>query len=257
MTVRDVERASSIVAAEEGDERFGISSGHLSKIENDDFVPSQFKLFTLAAVYELDFHDLLRRCGVDGGRSRLYRNRFLRAVTHPTSGRIYGYEEKIWVPMRLNPNFNWETTQLVNRMVGLWGEIPAAFLIGRNPRRHTYGFVGLADNTMVPLIRPGSFIMIDPERRRITHDVVQNQFERPIYFVELRDAYRCAWCQLEGSRLMLIPHPDSNLPVETFSLTTEADVVGQVVGVAMRLVPSSTTTRDHGLTALTPGELVK
>jgi transcriptional regulator with XRE-family HTH domain len=257
MTVRDVERASEVIADEEGDERFCISSGHLSKVENDGFLPSLFKLFTIAAVYELEFHDLLRRYGVDGNRSRLYRSRFLRAVTHPTSSQVYGYEEKIQLPIRVNPNVDWETTQLVNRMVGLWGEIPAAFLLGCNPRRHTYGFIGLSDNSMAPLIRAGSLIMIDPERHRIARNAVQNPFQRPIYFIELRDGYRCAWCQLEGTRLMLIPHPESCLPIETFSLTTEADIVGQVVGVAMRLAPVGTPIRDREPTALNPSEVVK
>ena len=36
---------------------------------------------------------------------------------------------------------------------------------------------------------------------------------------------------------MLIPHPDSKVPVQTFSLSSEAEVLGQVVAVAMRLVP--------------------
>ena len=257
MTVRDVEHASAAVAAEEGDQRFGISAGHLSKIENDDFIPSLSKLFTIAAIYELDFHELLRRYGVDGNRSRLYRGRFLHAVTHLTSSQVYGDKEKIQVPIRVNPNFNWEATQLLNRMVGLWGDVPAAFLIDCNPRRHTYGFVGLSDSTMVPLIRPGSLILIDPERHRVAPCAIEDPLQRPIYFVELRNGYRCAWCQLNGSRLMLIPHPESRLPVETFSLSTEADVIGQVVGVAMRLVPASTATRDRGPKSLDPNEVVK
>lgn len=257
MTVRDVEHASAVIAAEEGDRRFGISAGHLSKIENDDFIPSLFKLFTITAVYELEFHELLQRYGVDGNRSRRYRGRFLHAVTHLTSSQVYGFREKIPVPVRVNPNFNWEATQLLNRMIGLWGDVPAAFLIDCNPRRHTYGFVGLSDNTMVPLIRPGSFIMIDPERHRVVQFAEQDPIRRPIYFIELRSGYRCAWCQRDGSKLLVIPHPESRLPVETFSLTTEADVIGQVVGVAMRLVPASAAIRDRAPKSLDPNGVVK
>ena len=88
---------------------------------------------------------------------------------------------------------------------------------------------------MFPLLRPGSLVMIDPQRRRIQPGGWTNEFERPIYFVEMRDGYRCGWCQVDGMRLMLIPHPISNLPVQSFSLASEVDVLGQVVGVAMRL----------------------
>jgi hypothetical protein len=104
--------------------------------------------------------------------------------------------------------------------------------------------VGLNDKMMYPLLRPGSLLMIDPERRRVVHQGWKNELDRPIYFVELREGYRCAWCQVEGSRLMLIPHPISNEPVQTFSLASEAEVVGQVVGMAMRLVPPSTPSSE-------------
>ncbi|HVB54803.1 MAG TPA: helix-turn-helix transcriptional regulator [Candidatus Acidoferrales bacterium] len=257
ISVRDVQEASAVIASEEGQRGFYISPGHLSRIENGSSIPSSFKLFALCAVYGLDFHDALRRYGIDGNRTRLYRDRFLPAVTRPASSEIYGFDEKVWVPVRLDPSFRWETTQLVNRIVALWGEIPASFLVGCNPRRHTYGFVGLADKTMLPLIRPGSLIMIDPERRRIIDQPYQNEFERPIYFVELRDGYRCAWCQIAGSKLLLIPHPISGLPVQTFNLPTDAGIVGQVVGVAMRLVPADVTNEERASKLLARSGVVK
>ena len=147
--------------------------------------------------------------------------------------------------------------ELINRVVALWGEIPAAFLINRNTRRHTYGYVGLTDRTMYPMLRPGSLVMIDPERTRVTSDGWKTEFDRPIYFIELREGYRCAWCQIEGARLMLIPHPGSNVAVQSFSLQSEAEVLGQVVGVAMRLVPPSIPSSEHEPRAPRQTELVK
>ena len=98
---------------------------------------------------------------------------------------------------------------------------------------------------MYPLLRPGSLLMVDSERRRIRQEAWKDEAERPIYFVELRDGYRCAWCQVDGSRLLLISHPRSGLPVNTVNLEKDADVVGQVVGVAMRLVPAGAATREQ------------
>jgi len=97
--------------------------------------------------------------------------------------------------------------------------------------------------------------MIDPERKRVTPDGWKNEFERPVYFVELRNGYRCGWCQVEGSRLTLIPHPMSNAPIQSFNLTTEAEILGQVVGVAMRLVPPSTSSQEPGPKLPTPTEI--
>jgi transcriptional regulator with XRE-family HTH domain len=246
MGMREVQDASMVIASEEGNENFYVSPARLTQIENEESVPSFYKLFSLCSVYGLDLNDVLGRYGVNANRTRAYRTRFLPEVTRTTSAEIYGFEDKVLVPVRLDPTFRWETTQLVNRVVAMWGEIPAAFLLASNPRRHTYGYVGLADRTMFPLLRPGSFLMIDPERKRVVQDGWRNEFERPVYFVELRNGYRCAWCQVDGSRLVLIPHPVSNAPVQSFNLTTEAEVLGQVVGVAMRLVPPSMSSQAPG-----------
>jgi transcriptional regulator with XRE-family HTH domain len=253
--MREVQDASLVIASEEGNENFYVSPARLTQIENEESVPSFYKLFSLCSVYGLDLNDVLGRYGVNANRTRAYRTRFIPEITRTTSAEIYGFEDKVLVPVRIDPTFRWETTQLVNRVVAMWGEIPAAFLLRSNPRRHTYGYVGLTDRTMFPLLRPGSLVMIDPERKRVVNDGWKNEFERPVYFIELRDGYRCAWCQVEGSRLTLIPHPVSNVPVQSLSLTTEAEILGQVVGVAMRLVPPSMSSPAPGSKLPAPTEI--
>ena len=243
--LREVQEASAIIASEEANESFYVSAARLTQIENEASMPSVFKLFTLCSVYGLDLHDVLSKYGVDANRTHSYETRFLPEATRTLSAEIHGSTEMVTIPVRLDPTFRLETTQLINRAVALWGEIPAAFLLRCNPRHHTYGFVGLTDRTMFPLLRPGSLVMIDPHRRRIQQNGWKNEFERPVYFLEFRDGYRCAWCQVDGSRLTLIPHPISNLPVQSFSLASEVDVLGQVVGVAMRLTPPNGPTPER------------
>ena len=255
--MRDVQEASMVIAAEESNDSFYISAARLTQIEKEESVPSFHKLFSLCSIYGLDLNDILSRYGVNANRTRAYRTRFLPEITRTTAAEIYGFEDKVLVPVRIDPTFRWDTTQLVNRVVAMWGEIPAAFLLSCNPRRHTYGYIGLTDRTMFPLLRPGSLLMIDPERRRVAQDPWRNEFERPIYFIELRNGYRCAWCQVEGSRLMLIPHPVSNAPVQSLNLATEAEILGQVVGVAMRLVPPNTSTQELGSKLPVPTGIAK
>jgi transcriptional regulator with XRE-family HTH domain len=255
--LREVQEASAVIASEEANDNFYVSAARLTQIENDGSMPSVFKLFTLCAIYGLDLHEVLSRYGVNANRTHSYDTRFLPDVTRTLSAEIHGSIEKVSVPARLDPTFRWENTQLINRVVALWGEIPAAFLLRCGPRRHTYGFVGLGDRTMFPLLRPGSLVMIDPQRRRIQQNGWKNEFERPVYFLELREGYRCAWCQVDGSRLTLIPHPISSLPVQSFSLANEVDVLGQVVGVAMRLTPPSSPTSEPAPVLPGPVEPVK
>ena len=59
--------------------------------------------------------------------------------------------------------------------------------------------------------------------------------ERPIYFIETREGHTCSWCSLKGDQLILQPHPLSPVPPKMLKYTTEAEVIGQVVGLAMRL----------------------
>ncbi len=237
LSVREVQEASARIARAEKNYDFYISAAWLAQIENEDSMPNTFKLYSLCAIYGIGFVDVLRRMGLDPERAWSYQSLARLNTTHPIAVEVYGKGSTVTLPVRLDPSFRWDTTQLVNRMVEIWGEVPVAFLLEFNRRRHMYGFVGLRDLTLYPLVRPGSLVMIDDRRRRVLGQGWLSEFDRPIYFIELRNGYRCAWCQLEGSRLTLIPHPMSPVAAESFNFPDEAEVVGQVVGIAMRLVP--------------------
>jgi transcriptional regulator with XRE-family HTH domain len=237
MGFREVQDASATLAAVEKNNAFYISAARLFQIENESSAPSAYKILSLSAIYGLDFLDLLGRYGINPDRQHYYRSLVSSATTRPISARVYRLDTTVTFPVRMSPGFRWENTQLINRAVALWGEIPAALLVGFNPREYVWGYVGLGDTTMFPLLRPGALVMVDAYRRRVMHKAWQNESERPIYFVELRDGYRCAWCQIEEGRLTLIPSPLSSVPAQTFSYPNDAEIVGQVVGVAMRLAP--------------------
>jgi hypothetical protein len=64
-----------------------------------------------------------------------------------------------------------------------------------------------------------------------------NEFERPIYFFERREGYTVGWATLNENVLIVQPHPSAESSPEVFEFPTEIDVVGQVVGIAMRLDP--------------------
>ena len=249
LAVREVQSLSSKIAAKEKNKRFYISAARLTQIENDAAIPSMFKTFTLATIYGLSFNEILSRYGVDSDRTHKYRAEIKLSSTRPVSADLRNIDTKITIPVRLDPSFKWENTQLINRVVSLWGEIPAAFLLECNPRQHMYAYIGLSDNTMFPILRPGSLVMVDGERRQVPSEGWNSEYERPIYLIELHDGYLCSWCHVAGSQVTIHPHPASKVAPRTFSLTTEAEVIGQVVGAAMRLVPQAQTTqvRDTAL----------
>lgn len=237
--LREVQEASAVLAAEENNEEMYVSAARLVQIENESSAPSVFKILSLSAIYGIDFLRLLKRYGVNPDRVHSYRKKVGRRSTHPVSTAIHDLDTQVTIPLRMDPRFQWETTQFLNRAVAIWGEIPAAFLTQFNLREHIYAYVGLDDYTMFPLIRPGAIVMIDGRRRRIVQEGWLSESDRPIYFIELRDGYRVAWCQLEAGKLTLIPHPVSAVRAQSVSFPDEAEVVGQVVGVAMRIVPES------------------
>jgi hypothetical protein len=80
-------------------------------------------------------------------------------------------------------------------------------------------------------------LVIDDTRRKIQTSGWKSLAERPIYFVEHRDGYYCRWCSLKDGVLSLISDPASDAPVVHFAFPGEAEVIGQVVGVAMSLDP--------------------
>jgi transcriptional regulator with XRE-family HTH domain len=249
LSVREVQEASARIAEGENDADFYISASRLSQIENEGSLPGVSKIFSLSAIYGIDFISLVGNYGVNPDRAHRYREALRLPATHPIPVDAHSLETTARFPVRLDPSFRWETTQLLNRVVALWGELPAVLLQQLNPRRNAYAYIGMQDYTMYPLLRPGSVVMIDTHRRRILRGGWISEFERPIYFVELRESYRCAWCQMNGARVTLVPHPMSNALLESFPYPGEAEIVGQVVGVAMRLVPAPLEAENEGAPA--------
>ena len=97
------------------------------------------------------------------------------------------------------------------------------------------GYIGAEDFTMYPILPPGSFVQVDESKNKAREGAWRTEFERPIYFVETREGFVCSWCQVRRENIVLQPHPLSPVPVRILRHPQEAEIIGQVVGVAMRL----------------------
>lgn len=244
ISTTQVEEHSRRIANAEGTKEFLVSTPRLAQIENEGSLPSIFKLYSLSAIYRVRFSDLLRLFGLDLAKAPSHSRLLQPAKTQPVQVELPEAATVVSFPVRFDPAFDRRATQFLNQVVETWGEIPLALLERLNPRTRLYGYIGLDDCTMDPLLRPGSFVVIDDQRLEVATGGWRNEFDRPIYFVELRRGYRCCWCQREGSSLMLIPHPLSGCKIEAFSYPDEAEVIGQVTGVAMRIVETAAETKS-------------
>jgi transcriptional regulator with XRE-family HTH domain len=231
LTYRDVERASYELACQRGRPDFIVHLSRLADIENRDVTPTIYKLYALAVIYHLDPREVCQWYDVpfDGHFSDG------KQISAPNSHLAAG-PASLRLPLRFDPAFDPSRTEFLTRMVERWGDLEGT-LFSQPSSRYLYGYVGLDDRRMDPLLRPGSLVLLDPKLNHVQNSGWTNEYERPVYFIEIREGFRCCWCRCEGGRLALVPHPLSSYAPEAYRFPDEAEVIGQVVGVAMRLGP--------------------
>jgi len=233
LTMREVESASVRIAEKHGNDEFTVSPSRLSDIETKGLVPSIFRLYSLAIIYRSDLREKLAWYGVDVSLSAADLNLNLPPKSH-VEETLRG-TPKVAIPTRLDPSFDPRRTANLSRMVEQWGPVPLAYLASMNTDRYMYGYIGSEDFTMYPLLPPGTFLQVDEARCKIQGGMWRSELERPIYFVETRDGYTCCWCSLKGEHIVLHSHPLSPVPVKVMRHPQEAEVIGQVVGIAPKL----------------------
>ena len=228
LTYRAVEIASFDLAARRGSADFIIHISRLASIENEGTIPTPHRLYSLAAIYHLNFIDILNWYNVpvdcifsDGIEVSA---RWTHLASPPNSMRL---------PMRFDPTFDPRKTELLNRMVESWKEVEGVLFFQN--KGYLYGYIGSEDHMMEPMLRPGTLVLIDPLQRYIKNSGWNNEFERPIYFVDIRDGYRCAWCVQEPKSLVLQPYSLSPCAPKVFRYPEDIDVVGRVVGSVSRV----------------------
>ena len=233
LTIRYVEAATAQLAERHNNPEMSVSLSRLSDIETKEIVPSIFKLYGLAATYRVDLIGILRLYGVDPDSvpgdadvvtlKRTHRVTSLNAV------------QSVTIPTRMDPGFQLGQTSAIGRLIQQWGAVPMSQLKRFSDRAFSYGYVGLDDWDMYPLLVPGAFIQIDEQRNKVQEGRWTSEYSRPIYFIETRDGFKCSWCEVVGSNLFLIPHPMSPAKTRFLKFGVEAEIIGQVVGMAMRL----------------------
>lgn len=234
LRVRDVEIASLKIADKYHNDDFAVLINRVSEIENRNLVPTLHKLYSLCAIYRLDFQEVLEWYGISLGA--LPSDTAVVDVpqthllpTHDNPG------SEVLLPLALDPGLDPRRTTYLTRMIQRWGKLPLLFLESLKVKEQRYALIGTEDWFMYPLLQPGTFVSIDDTQRKIANSGWNNEFERPIYFFEHRQGFACGWASLDGERLILMPHSLSRCSPQVYNYPNDIDLVGQVSGIAMRL----------------------
>src|SRR6266404_7504818 len=227
ITTRDVAERSEKIAEQEKNTEFLISSSWLSQLEtHPKTLPGVHKLFTLACVYHVTHASLLELYGMGPQKIAVYQDQMPIQKTHLIPVAASEEQTTVELPLRFDSGLNLNKTNLLSRMIETWGQVPLEVLRRLDLRHRSYGFIGIDDYTLYPLIKPGSFIQIDPEIKKLKAQISRTEFDRPIYFLDLRNEYACGWCELLGDKLLVVPHPLSPCKIRAFTYPEEAEILG-------------------------------
>lgn len=233
LTLRDVEKASQRLSEKYGNSEYLLTISRVSDIETKGVLPTLFRLYSFAVIYRYDLHELLSIYGIairnlagDAAEVEIPR-------THKCDPAVSLSDVR--VPVRVDPGFDPRSTTNIGRMIMKWGAVPYSMVSQFESTDYTYGYIGLKDLTMYPLLLPGTFVQVNIKKTRIAEQPWRSEYERPIYFLETRDGYVCCWCERDGERIILLSHPLSPVKSRAVHFEQDVDVVGQVVAIAMRL----------------------
>jgi transcriptional regulator with XRE-family HTH domain len=240
LSVREVERRSLRLVAERQNRDFSLSRAWITDVEKGRFVPGIFKTVSLGLIFQLTIAEIHSFYGIKPGDITKEGPLFSPPKTHLLTPHGESLADATGAPEAAEVTTQLETTNLLTRLIDIWGDVPVPLLRRLDLRRSLYGYIGTKDKTMLPLIPPGTFVQIDARQTRIKEgsarkSMPQSPYARPIFFLDIRTGYAFGWCEIKDGQLTLIPHPDSGEQTRTFRYPSEVDVVGRVTGIAMRI----------------------
>jgi hypothetical protein len=218
LTFRDAHALTGRVAAHFGDERFRISLGALSNYETLDTLPgSAHALFSLAAVYAMDFWSLLRAGGL-----RMDRDARIGSGTPDTgTGSLSPWMDEalrrtVELPIFLAPVLRdlLGTSGLDPQSLYLWGSGQRCFDL------RLEGAVALA---------------VDRDNRSLGGRSARTSAEAPLFMLRLpNDAYVCCAASLHGASVIVHPSPALGLGPRCFP-REHLEVIGRVSSILRRV----------------------
>jgi transcriptional regulator with XRE-family HTH domain len=225
LTLREVEERSLALALQWGNPAYRISASWLDRVERENRGLSAAKLIVLAAIYGFTADQMLALCPrANEIPSQLEQVSSPNATLLLTQGPLEQHA-RLWLPDSLVTDPPPEHTTLLPSEQGML------------PVHYRRGVIGCRDKTLEPMIRAGSIVLIDTQKRAIAdRKRWTHEFDRPIYFLLTRTGYVTGFCELdkESRWLTLVPHALSYETNKRWEYKKEIEVVGTVAAVFMR-----------------------
>jgi transcriptional regulator with XRE-family HTH domain len=231
LSLRDVEDQASQLAMMRGNPLCRISASWLDRIERGNRSIGSTKLLTLAVIYKLTIEELLSFGDA------------LDQTAEATWDLPISPKDTLLLPR--GPLDERARILLPDETADAEAPAATAFLDGpavRKISRYVRAVIGSENNYLHPMLRSGATVLVDRQKRTIVPNrVLNSEFERPIYLLHTHEGYICSWCEIcerERNMLVIVPHPCSGRRGTRLQMTQEVSVIGQVIGLHMRVNPS-------------------
>src|SRR5215468_2138567 len=123
LTLREVEARSRRLAKRKLNQDFFISRGWLNNIENGSHKLSFFKLYALGAIYRVHWSNILGFFGCNLSDFDRDQAMFAPTKTQLSPGDA-DKDRTITVPLETREELRLDKTNLLSRLVEIWGEVP-------------------------------------------------------------------------------------------------------------------------------------
>jgi transcriptional regulator with XRE-family HTH domain len=226
LSLREVEQRSRSIAQERGDLSFHVSAGWLARLESDGHELTVNKLISLAEIYSISLDQLLGSNYPGNGEPLTIGQR-----PGPSSTTLPMEDSR-----KSQANHLLSGTQFPDQSPDETSLLATENAPSPTPYRR--GIIGRLDLTLDPMIPPGSIVQIDTTNRAISsRRNWTHEFQRPAYFLRIREGYACGWCELDRNSewLTLIPHPLSPASSRRWKYREEIENLGRVIAVVIRL----------------------
>src|SRR5690348_14627048 len=140
LTYRQVAEASRKIAERRGSREFALGISRLADIENRSKLPTIYRLYTLCAIYKLDFDEVLRWYGVPPEQLA---SDSLHTALPETHLLQFSHAREVTVPLLNEGTLQMESTSFLSRVIHRWGRMPFSFLNGVDTREFRYGWIGV------------------------------------------------------------------------------------------------------------------
>ncbi len=235
LNFRSASALSREIAEALGDHRYFASSGALSDYEASDKLPRHIhKLFTLSIVYSLTLRELLRSFGI--ALDSFGKNSILSATNVSPGDRAKGRRVR-----RINEE---QSDNFFESMQKQFGDLPL-FLESALPSLSGLLHFSLRDvfrvgggaNLLHPALRGAVFVLVNRRSKKPRIFSLMPHWSQPLYLLQDRaGSYLLASCATEDRRLVAYTYPRGSARTQPVRRYIDAEVVGQIVGVARSLL---------------------